>query len=129
MIKRRRTSPSGSASGGSFLSHPRPQPLGSGPHSGRVSGSSEGRGTRLWNPKGIIRGVFELRRAGPDDAETMAETVRLGFASFRAWAGPEYDPPPSTIEPPKIREGLARPRPGRCWRSRAASPPATSAIT
>ena len=53
--------------------------------------------------------MFELRRAEVDDAETLAETVRLGFASFRAWAGPEYDPPPSTMEAPKIREGLETP--------------------
>ena len=53
--------------------------------------------------------MFDLRRAVPDDAETLAETVRLGFASFRAWAGPEYDPPPSTMEAPKIREGLETP--------------------
>ena len=52
--------------------------------------------------------MFEFRRAVPDDAETLAETVRLGFASFHAWAGPEYDPPPSTMEAPKIREGLER---------------------
>ena len=45
----------------------------------------------------------------PDDAETLAETVRLGFASFRAWAGPAFDPPPAAIELPRIREGLERP--------------------
>jgi GNAT superfamily N-acetyltransferase len=53
--------------------------------------------------------VFELRAARPDDAETLAETVRLGFASFRAWAGREFDPPPHTLEAPRIREGLERP--------------------
>ena len=53
--------------------------------------------------------MFELRRAGPDDAETLAETVRLGFASFRAWAGAEFDPPPTTLEASRIREGLDRP--------------------
>ena len=53
--------------------------------------------------------MFELRRAGPDDAETLAETVRLGFASFRAWAGAEFDPPPTTLEASRIREGLERP--------------------
>ena len=53
--------------------------------------------------------MFELRRAVPDDAETLAETVQLGFASFRAWAGPSFDPPPPLLEAPKIREGLERP--------------------
>jgi GNAT superfamily N-acetyltransferase len=53
--------------------------------------------------------VFELRRAVPDDAETLAETVQLGFASFRAWAGPSFDPPPPLLEATKIREGLERP--------------------
>jgi GNAT superfamily N-acetyltransferase len=53
--------------------------------------------------------VFELRRAAVDDAETMLETMRIGFASFRAWAGPGFDPPPVMLELPRIREGLARP--------------------
>ena len=39
----------------------------------------------------------------------VAETVRLGFASFRAWAGPAFDPPPHALELSRIREGLARP--------------------
>jgi GNAT superfamily N-acetyltransferase len=56
-----------------------------------------------------IRGVFELRRAAVDDAEIMLETMRIGFASFRAWAGPEFDPPPVMIELPRVREGLALP--------------------
>ena len=56
-----------------------------------------------------IPGVFELRPAAVDDAEIMLETMRIGFASFQAWAGPEFDPPPSMIELPRIREGLARP--------------------
>jgi GNAT superfamily N-acetyltransferase len=53
--------------------------------------------------------VFELRAATVEDAETIAETVRLGFASFRAWAGPAYDPPPVALELQRTREGLARP--------------------
>ncbi len=53
--------------------------------------------------------MLELRRAGPDDAEALAETVRLGFASFRVWAGPGFDPPPAPLEAPRIREGLQRP--------------------
>jgi GNAT superfamily N-acetyltransferase len=58
---------------------------------------------------GIIRGVFRLRRAVPDDAVTFAETVQIGFASFRSWAGPEFDPPIGTTELPRIREGLRQP--------------------
>lgn len=53
--------------------------------------------------------VFELRRATVEDAETLCETVQLGFASFRSWAGPSFDPPPPMLELPKICEGLARP--------------------
>jgi GNAT superfamily N-acetyltransferase len=53
--------------------------------------------------------VFELRRARVDDAETIAETVQLGFASFRAWAGPSFDPPPYPLELSRIQEGLGRP--------------------
>ena len=53
--------------------------------------------------------VFELRPATLDDAEIMLETIQIGFASFRAWAGPGFDPPPAAIELPRIREGLARP--------------------
>jgi len=57
----------------------------------------------------MIEGMFDLRLARPEDAETVAETVRLGFASFREWAGPTFDPPPDTLEAARIREGLQRP--------------------
>jgi GNAT superfamily N-acetyltransferase len=53
--------------------------------------------------------VFELRRATVEDAEAIAETAHLGFASFRAWAGPAYDPPPAALELQQVREGLKRP--------------------
>jgi len=53
--------------------------------------------------------VFVLRPAGPEDAETLAETVQLGFASFRSWAGPGFDPPPAVLERSRIREGLVHP--------------------
>jgi GNAT superfamily N-acetyltransferase len=53
--------------------------------------------------------VFALRPARPDDAEVLAETVRIGFASFRDWAGPAFDPPPHALEAGRIREGLERP--------------------
>lgn len=52
--------------------------------------------------------MFELRRAGVEDAETIYETVHLGFISFRAWAGPDYDPPLQAMELARIREGLGR---------------------
>jgi len=52
--------------------------------------------------------VFELRAATVEDAEAIAETVQLGFDSFRAWAGPDFDPPPATLELQRTREGLAR---------------------
>jgi GNAT superfamily N-acetyltransferase len=54
-------------------------------------------------------GVFELRRAGLEDADAITETVELGFASFRAWAGPAFDPPVRALELARVREGLARP--------------------
>ena len=53
--------------------------------------------------------MFELRRATLDDAEIMLETMQIGFASFRAWAGPSFDPPPAALELSRIREGLRRP--------------------
>ncbi len=53
--------------------------------------------------------MFELRPAGVEDAEAIAETVQLGFASFRGWAGAAFDPPPRLLELTRIREGLARP--------------------
>jgi GNAT superfamily N-acetyltransferase len=53
--------------------------------------------------------VFEVRRARIEDAETIAETVQLGFASFRAWAGPTFAPPPAVLELSRVREGLGRP--------------------
>jgi GNAT superfamily N-acetyltransferase len=53
--------------------------------------------------------VFELRRAGVEDAETIHDTVEIGFRSFRAWAGRQYDPPPQAMELERIREGLGRP--------------------
>ena len=53
--------------------------------------------------------MFDLRPARIEDAEAIAETVRLGFDSFRAWAGPAFDPPPAAMELSRVREGLARP--------------------
>ena len=56
--------------------------------------------------------MFELRRATLDDAEIMLETMQIGFASFRAWAGPSFDPPSAALELPRLREGLQRPATG-----------------
>ena len=53
--------------------------------------------------------MFELRRATVEDAEAIAETAQLGFASFRAWAGPGFDPPPAALALQQVREGLERP--------------------
>ena len=53
--------------------------------------------------------MFDLRPARVEDAEAIAETVWLGFDSFRAWAGPTFDPPPEAMELSRVREGLARP--------------------
>ena len=52
--------------------------------------------------------MFELRAATVEDAEAIAETVQLGFDSFRTWAGSNFDPPPATLELQRTREGLAR---------------------
>ena len=51
--------------------------------------------------------MFDLRPARIEDAEAIAETVRLGFDSFGAWAGPAFDPPPAAMELSRVREGLA----------------------
>ena len=56
-----------------------------------------------------IREVFELRRAGVEDAESIYETVQIGFRSFRAWAGLDYDPPPGSMELARVRAGLGLP--------------------
>jgi GNAT superfamily N-acetyltransferase len=53
--------------------------------------------------------MLELRRATLDDADDMAETLRQGFASYRAWAGPTYTPPPPAGEADRLRETLQRP--------------------
>jgi GNAT superfamily N-acetyltransferase len=53
--------------------------------------------------------VFELRRATVDDAETILETVQIGFATYREWAGPAFDPPPAALELARFKEGLALP--------------------
>jgi GNAT superfamily N-acetyltransferase len=53
--------------------------------------------------------MLELRRATAEDAGEIAETLRQGFESYRAWAGPSYTPPPAAGEADRLREGLARP--------------------
>src|SRR5919199_3248908 len=52
---------------------------------------------------------FDVRPASVDDAEEIARTVVEGFASFREWAPPSYDPPLAAHESERIREGLRRP--------------------
>ena len=54
--------------------------------------------------------VFELRGAGVEDAETISETVQLGFASFRARAGPAAGEPAGHVALTQARE-RAEPRP------------------
>jgi len=42
---------------------------------------------------------FELRLARPEDAPAMAESVRLGFESYRDWMPRGWDPPrPADLE-------------------------------
>lgn len=53
--------------------------------------------------------MIELREATLDDADEMSVTVRQGFESYKAWAGPSYAPPPAAREAERLREGLARP--------------------
>jgi GNAT superfamily N-acetyltransferase len=52
---------------------------------------------------------FELRPVRVDDAEEMAENVRLGFESYRPWTRRGWDPPPSDMEAPHIAEKLREP--------------------
>jgi GNAT superfamily N-acetyltransferase len=53
--------------------------------------------------------TLDIRLAGPDDAGTLADTTRLGFESYRAWAPAGWRPPPRTLELRAIRERLKQP--------------------
>jgi GNAT superfamily N-acetyltransferase len=54
-------------------------------------------------------GAYALRPGTPDDAAALAETVDAGFASYRAFAPPEYRPPPAGDEAARLRQHLADP--------------------
>jgi GNAT superfamily N-acetyltransferase len=49
-----------------------------------------------------------FRRAGLADAAVLAETVQLGFESYRAWAPRGWDPPAPEIDLARIRSGVVR---------------------
>jgi len=49
---------------------------------------------------------FELHPIRVDDAEEMAENVRLGFESYRSWTRRGWDPPPRDMEAAHIAEKL-----------------------
>ena len=54
---------------------------------------------------------WTLRRAGPDDAEAMAETLQIGFDGYRAFAPPGWLPPDarSAAEVARVRARLLEP--------------------
>ena len=49
------------------------------------------------------------RRAALSDVLVLAETVRLGFEGYRAWAPAGWDPPHPALDIARIRQDLARP--------------------
>ena len=52
---------------------------------------------------------WSLRRAGPDDAATMHQTVAIGFEGYRAFAPPGWHPPDPVAEQARLRDHLADP--------------------
>ena len=54
---------------------------------------------------------FTLRRAGPEDAEAIAETLQIGFDGYRAFAPPGWWPPDarSANEVARLRGRLLEP--------------------
>jgi GNAT superfamily N-acetyltransferase len=50
----------------------------------------------------------ELREVTVEDAEELAATVILGFASFREWTAADWDPPETGFEVWHFREALGR---------------------
>jgi GNAT superfamily N-acetyltransferase len=50
-----------------------------------------------------------IRLATIADATALAETVRLGFEGYRAWAPAGWDPPPPQIDLIRTRESLGQP--------------------
>jgi GNAT superfamily N-acetyltransferase len=53
--------------------------------------------------------VATIRPATLDDAQDLAETVRLGFEGYRAWAPRGWDPPPTQLHLIRLRETLGQP--------------------
>jgi GNAT superfamily N-acetyltransferase len=49
----------------------------------------------------------ELRRATEDDAEALAALVLAGFATYREFAPPEWEPPPLDVETRHTQQVLA----------------------
>jgi len=52
---------------------------------------------------------FDLRLVRPEDAPGIAETVRLGFESYRTWAPRGWDPPPADLHAGPIAARLEEP--------------------
>lgn len=52
---------------------------------------------------------LELRLATVDDVPGMARSMAEGFASYRSFAPPGYDPPTEAMEVQRTRDRLARP--------------------
>ena len=61
--------------------------------------------------RGRVDVSWTLRRAGPDDAEAMAETLQIGFDGYRAFAPPGWLPPDarSAGEIARVRVRLLEP--------------------
>ena len=55
--------------------------------------------------------TWALRRAGPDDAEAMSETLQIGFDGYRAFAPPGWTPPDARTpgEVARVRARLLEP--------------------
>ena len=54
---------------------------------------------------------WTLRRAGPEDAEALSETLQIGFDGYRAFAPPGWIPPDARSAPEvaRVRARLAEP--------------------
>ena len=54
---------------------------------------------------------WTLRAAGPEDAETISETLQIGFDGYRAFAPPGWLPPDARAAPElaRVRARLAEP--------------------
>jgi GNAT superfamily N-acetyltransferase len=54
-------------------------------------------------------GAITIRRATRADADVLAETVRLGFEGYRAWAPRGWDPPAPEVDLARIRADIVKP--------------------